>query len=82
MPVIPPEVLSALQSLGITEPAHVRWQRRDSWPLKRIRSYYFCDCDKPPVRVDLVSTHLAGRDIFIGQCAKCRTVYWRDAVRE
>jgi hypothetical protein len=85
MPLIPPELLPVLAGLGITDPAANRWERRDPCPIKYMRSHYYCPCGTRPEgqqRVELRYTVLAGRQIFIGQCPWCRTVYWKEAERE
>ena len=84
MPMIPPELLPQLTELGILDPAASRWERREEWPSKYIRAHYFCPCGTHPgeQKVELVSTHLAGRWIYIGQCRWCKVVYWREAVKE
>jgi hypothetical protein len=85
MPMIPPELLPILIQLGIVDPSSSRWERREPWPLNRLRAHYFCPCGRRPdgqQQVELQYTTLAGRRIYIGQCPWCRTVYWREAVRE
>ena len=29
----------------------------------------------------MIMTRLRGRAVFVGQCSKCRFIYWRDAVQ-
>jgi hypothetical protein len=84
MPVIPPEILPILEQLGITDPTSSRWQRRESWP-PGIRAHHFCPCgtrSDGQQKVELHHAWLAGRRVFVGQCQWCKTIYWRDIVKE
>jgi hypothetical protein len=82
MPKIPPNIAPMLAALNIVEPATSRWRRLDAWPLRRIRSHCYCECGGASKRMDLASVRLNDRNVFIGQCGGCKTIYWRDAVKE
>jgi hypothetical protein len=84
MPDIPPEYLPLLADLGILQPEHSQWKRLDPLSSKNLWSHHFCPCRTLSMqhRLDLTNTWLGNRKVFIGQCGKCGTVYWRDAVKE
>jgi hypothetical protein len=79
---IPAEILPILDSLNIRDPANCKWKRVDAWPSRHVRSHFYCPCKTPDTRVDLEHTWLASRRVFIGQCPVCRTIVWRDSVKE
>ena len=83
MPDIPPEYLPLLADLGILHPENSRWSRLDPISSKNLWSHHFCPCGNGSLqhRLELMHAWLGNRKVFIGQCGKCMTVYWRDAVK-
>ena len=82
MPVIPPEILPLLDDLDIVDPAECQRRMLSPHPLSLKASACYCEDHAAPLQIPLRLTRLAGRRIFIGQCAQCHVVFVRDAVLE
>jgi hypothetical protein len=80
MPLIPPEYVSQLDDLGITDTAESEWRYLAAEPEAFTFSSISCGCEEPPVTLAMTPTWLGGRRVYIVQCHKCRTIYWRNAV--
>lgn len=79
MPVIPPEYVAQLDDLGITSAAESVWRYLPTEPEAFTFTSISCGCEEPPLGLSMTPTWLGGRRVYIVQCPKCRTIYWRNA---
>jgi hypothetical protein len=82
----PYPVVRACAGLGFRSPQDVRWRRVDRRDLNRPASFFpwlrrapACACGHAMPQLESYTfTFVSGTQsrYFLGQCARCRTIYW------
>jgi hypothetical protein len=82
----PYPVVRACAGLGFRSPQDVRWRRIDRRDLTRPASFFpwlrrspACACGQAMPQLESYTfTFVSGTQsrYFLGQCARCRTIYW------